>query len=176
MRDWEATIMVGGLPALYNEYLSHAKFVEEIDLNDTDQTGIWFIGLRNLQTDRSDNWPSIVIVQRYEPYGYGFTPAALIISESSTLFLGAGTRILTFNLKEKKLISEYQANVGFWGWERYGNIVLMSCELEFAAWDKTGRKLWSTFVEPPWSFSIHDDQVQLDVMGRKTSFNLVTGP
>ena len=48
MGDWEATVMIGGLPTLYNEYLSHAKFVEQIELKDTDQTGVWFIGLRTV--------------------------------------------------------------------------------------------------------------------------------
>jgi hypothetical protein len=52
----------------------------------------------------------------------------------------------------------------------------MSAELEFAAWDINGRKLWSTFVEPPWSYEIRGDQVELDVMGRKSTFVLAIGP
>ena len=68
------------------------------------------------------------------------------------------------------------SDVGFWGWRRHGDIVLMSAELEFAAWDVSGRKLWSTFVEPPWSYEILGDRVELDVMGRKSSFVAGIGP
>ena len=167
--------MIGDLPALYNEYLSHAEFVEQIALKDTDQTGVWFFGLRNIQLDSNDGWPSIVIAQRYEPSGWGFTPAAVLMPDTSVLFLGAGTRILIFDLKTKELISEDYTTVGFWGWEQRGNIVLMSSELDFAAWDSSGSKLWSKSVEPPWSFKVNEDQVQLVIMGRQSSFNLRTG-
>jgi len=51
--------------------------------------------------------------------------------------------------------------------------VLMAAELALAAWDRTGRKLWSRFVEPPWSFLVVDDKVHLDVMGKHTEFSLL---
>jgi len=31
-------------------------------------------------------------------------------------------------------------------------------------------------VEPPWSYEIRGDQVELDVMGRKSTFVLAIGP
>jgi hypothetical protein len=42
----------------------------------------------------------------------------------------------------------------------------MSAELELSAWDINGRKLWSKNVEPPWSYEIRGDRVELDVMGK----------
>jgi hypothetical protein len=56
------------------------------------------------------------------------------------------------------------------------DVVVVSAELELAAWDVSGRKLWSTFVEPPWEYDVDADIVRLDVMGRRTQFPLVGGP
>ena len=33
--------------------------------------------------------------------------------------------------------------------------MLMLAELEFAAWDLKGKKMWSTFVEPPWVYDVN---------------------
>jgi hypothetical protein len=54
--------------------------------------------------------------------------------------------------------------------------ILLSAELELAAWDTDGRKLWTTFVEPPWGYTVEGDRVHLDVMGNKQSFTLRDGP
>jgi hypothetical protein len=173
--DWEVTTMVDGLPSLYNEYLSHANFVNQIELKDTDQSGVWFIGLRNVKIESNQDWPTIVIAQRYEPSGCGFPPGALLTPDTSVLFLGAGTRILIFNLETRKLVSEDYVAVGFWGWEQHESIVLMSSELEFAAWDNNGRKLWSKSVEPPWSYKSIGNKINLDIMGQFTQFDIKTG-
>jgi hypothetical protein len=53
----------------------------------------------------------------------------------------------------------------------YGPVVLMAAELEFAAWDLSGAKLWSMFVEPPWTCRVAGGQVHLDVMGARTQFS-----
>ena len=55
-------------------------------------------------------------------------------------------------------------------------LVLMSAELELSAWDINGRKLWSKDVEPPWSYEIRDDRVELDVMGERSNFVAAIGP
>ncbi len=56
----------------------------------------------------------------------------------------------------------------------------MSAELECAAWDIHGHKLWSTCVQPPWQYTVHGDIVHLVVMGnmsdsvlQSVSLNLV---
>ena len=63
----------------------------------------------------------------------------------------------------------------FFSWNRFGSYVLMSAELELAAWNINGEKLWSTYVEPPWTYSVENDSVQLDVMGRQSTFSLLRG-
>ena len=40
----------------------------------------------------------------------------------------------------------------------------------------TGKKLWSTFVEPPWEYVINNDTIFLDVTGIKTDFPIEQGP
>jgi len=52
----------------------------------------------------------------------------------------------------------------------------MSAELELAAWTLAAKKLWSTFVEPPWDYEVHGARVHLDVMGTKSVFDLENGP
>ncbi len=55
-------------------------------------------------------------------------------------------------------------------------MVVMSAEPEIAAWDVHGRKLWTTFVEPPWDHTVRDGVLHLDVMGTESSFPLIGGP
>jgi hypothetical protein len=42
----------------------------------------------------------------------------------------------------------------------------MSAELELAVWTTDAMKLWSTFVEPPWSYRVPAGQIELDAMGQ----------
>ncbi len=64
----------------------------------------------------------------------------------------------------------------FWGCARHGDRVILSAELELAAWDLHGRKCWSVFVEPPWEYEVLAGMIELDVMGTKSSFPLDVGP
>lgn len=90
--------------------------------------------------------------------------------------VGAGHRLLAYDLDAPRRLWEDEANCGFWGWERHGQFVVMSAELELAAWDIHGNKKWSTYVEPPWYYPVVDGEVHLDVMGGKISFPLDVGP
>lgn len=93
-------------------------------------------------------------------------------------FIGAGTRLLAYDSRSGAWRRQWvdEADVGFWGWRRHGDSVLMSAELELAAWTIEGEKLWTTFVEPPWGYDVVGDEVRLDVMGTKTVFGLRNGP
>jgi len=105
-----------------------------------------------------------------------FHPGIMLVPERGLLFIGAGTSLVAYKLSPVRRLWEDTAEHGFWGWSRHGNIVFMSAELEFAAWDIEGRKLWSSFVEPPWTYEVHGDQVTLDVMGRQSTFIAAIGP
>jgi hypothetical protein len=112
----------------------------------------------------------------FDAWGFGFNPGALLVPETSLLFLGAGTRLLAYDLERPARLWEDRADIGFWRWQRHECFVIMSAELELAAWDTSGHKKWTTFVEPPWSYRVTADTVQLDVMGRLSSFPVETGP
>lgn len=157
------------LPDLYGRYAEHAALVEEFD-------GPAPEGERCcLAVRRGTEWPFLVVVQRYPPAG-GFHPGALLVPETDLLFLGAGERLLAYRLDVPARLWTDTTDCGFWGWARHGDRVVLSAELEMAAWDIRGRKCWSLYVEPPWNYRVEDETIHLDVMGRTSSFPLDTGP
>jgi hypothetical protein len=159
-----------GLPELYSDYVARARLVEEIDLSKTDGKTCFVAVKEGL------GWPFLVVAQRYSPAGSGFYPGVAFIPETDLLLIGAGLRLLAFRLAPPQRLWEDSADTGFWAWHRHGDYVLMAAELELAAWDTNGRKLWTTFVEPPWDFKVEGASVLLDVMGAKSSFPVATGP
>jgi hypothetical protein len=164
---------VGGLPSAYSKFAAHARLHEDLGIRSTDGTALFF-SVRTLVQD----WPELVVALRFAPGPEaGFYPGFLLIPESDVLFVGAGTCLLAYELSTiARRLWEDVTDFGFWGWRRHGNIVLMSAETELAAWDIHGRKLWTMFVEPPWSYKVRGDCLDLDVMGRKSSFIAERGP
>ena len=158
------------LPELYDEYRQHAALAEEFDLKNR-EGATCFVGV-----SRPGSWPQLIVAQRFSPSVGGFDPGVLLIAETETLFIGAGVRLLAYCLDPLKRLWEDECDTGFWHWQQHGTYVLMSAELELAAWDRFGQKLWSTFVEPPWYYSVEGSRVQLDVMGRKSEIDLEKGP
>jgi hypothetical protein len=159
-------------PGIHSVYQAHAGLAEEFNLS-SPHGAFCFFGI----SEGTCDWPQLVVSQRYEPAGYGFNPGLLIVPETGIVFIGAGTRVLAYALRPTPArLWIGAADTGFWGWARFENIVLMSAELELAAWTIEGQKLWTTFVEPPWSFTVSGEQVDLDVMGTKSRFSIVSGP
>lgn len=172
LENWTLLIEDGGLPRIFDSYLKNAEFVDQVTPSQREGRDL-FLGLRRGST--SQGWPELVITQKYHDASGIFHPGFLIVPETSFLFIGAGERLLGYNLKSFQRAFEDHADCGFWGWTRQGDYVLMSAELEFGVWKKTGEKLWSTFVEPPWSFKVSGDNVELDIMGERKAFKLETG-
>jgi hypothetical protein len=104
-------------------------------------------------------------------------PGILLVPAQRQLFIGAGTRLLAYHARsgawQRSWIDD--AELGFWRWRQHGDVVVMSAELELAVWTTDGTKLWTTFVEPPWSYQVEADQVVLDVMGAVRTFDLRRG-
>jgi len=157
-----------GLPSTFDAYCSNAKLVDQFDMKST-EGDFCFVSAGPVDAD----WPDLVVAQHFSPAQGGFDPGVAFLPERHLLFIGAGTRLLAYDLKHRARLWEDAADMGFWSWSVYPNAVLMAAELELAAWDRTGRKLWSRFVEPPWSFRVVDDKVHLDVMGKHTEFSLL---
>lgn len=163
---------IGEPPAAYPSMVQHAQLQDDFGLRATEGTVF-------IVTVAPSPWPSptLVVAQRFQPGPEaGFHPGVLLIPETEVLFIGAGTRLLAYDLRTPRRLWEDEADTGFWGWQRHDDIVVMSAELELAAWTTAGEKRWSTFVEPPWDYSTRAGSVELDVMGTKSCFPLETGP
>jgi hypothetical protein len=52
----------------------------------------------------------------------------------------------------------------------------MEAELELAVWNLEGKKLWATFVEPPYAYHVAGTTIVVDVMGAQASFSIYDGP
>lgn len=158
-------------PSIYNEYHKQAKLIEILESSDAEGT-ICFVSVA-----KGLNQPFLVVVQKYSPgQENGFQPGILLIPETRLLFIGAGERLLAYTWDPPKRLWEKSVIVGFWGWERYHQFVIMSAELELAVWDIYGKKRWSTFVEPPWDYKIDGETIHLEVMGKQSIFSLQHGP
>ena len=155
---------------LHEDYRKHARLVDEFGLEETEGE----IGFISVQGD--SNWPFLVVVQKYSPAGFGFHPGVILVPETKLFLIGAGERLLAYDLAKPERLWEEKADQGFWRWKRHDDTIVMSAELELAAWDLNGRKCWSVPVEPPWSYSVEKGNVLLDVMGTKSTFPLETGP
>ena len=158
-----------GLPSLFNEYVRRAALAERFAL---DEANLCCVTVRRTP----EEWPFLVVAQSFSPAGSGFEPGVLLVPETDRLFVGAGERILAYDLTTPRRLWEDSADTGFWGWARHSDIVVMSAELELAAWTTAGEKLWTTFVEPPWTYSVQGETVRLDVMGNQQTFSIRTGP
>jgi hypothetical protein len=157
------------LPDLYGQYVERAGLVEEFDLEGTEGTCCF------LAVSRGVGWPFLVVAQRYDPAG-GFRPGGLLVPETGLLFIAAGERLLAYRLDSPARLWMDTTDCGFWGWARHGERVILSAELELAAWDVHGRKSWPMFVEPPWGYEVSAGMIELDVMGTKSSSPLAAGP
>lgn len=170
--QYRVVASISELPAAYYHYVKRAVLHECVGRRTGDGTDLFFAVGKS-----DDDWPELVVMLHYEPSSSsGFDPGFLLIPEHNLFYVGAGTSLLAYQLSPVRRLWQDFAVVGFWGWSRHDDVVLMAAELEFAAWDLNGRKLWSTFVEPEWSYEVRDGQVKLDVMGRKSTFDLVNGP
>ena len=171
IRATTAGYIVSMAESIPKQYSRHAAMVEEIDLNRTDRCAFY------LEVQRASGWPFLCVAQRYYPgHWAGSHPGILLVPETDILFVGAGERLLAYDLKTPARLWEDRADVGFHWWHRHDEVVLMAGELDLTAWDIRGVKQWSVFVEPPWEYHVEDGLVYLDVMGVVSSFPLLTGP
>jgi L-alanine-DL-glutamate epimerase-like enolase superfamily enzyme len=63
------------------------------------------------------------------------------VADTRLLSIGAGSRLLAYDVERAGRLWEDTADLGFWHWAVYPNAILMAAELELAAWDLKGRKL-----------------------------------
>ncbi|QFS96372.1 hypothetical protein FIV06_03005 [Labrenzia sp. THAF191b] len=170
--EWEMWIEDGSLPSIFGSYLDHAEFVDQIDLNNSEGR---FLFLGFSKGNNANGWPPVIVAQKYQDSQRTFSPGVLLIPDTSLAFVGAGERLLCYNIEEQRRLWEDETDYGFFAWYQSGPYVLMSAELEFGVWDQFGKKLWSTFVEPPWDFKVRGQFVELTVMGDCSIYRLSDG-
>jgi hypothetical protein len=171
--EWQV-VVASGVPLIIDDYRDHARWSERFPGGGGDDHGFLFVGIQRPR----EEWPSLVVTQSFGPAEMGFNPGVLIVPATERVFIGAGTRILCYAPDGLGWRREWEeeTSVGFCGWRQHGDVVVMSEELELAAWTTDGRKLWRRFVEPPWSYTVADGVVRLDVMGAVSEFPLREGP
>ena len=168
--QYAISVQRGTIPNIYRDYRKHAQLAEEFALQ-PHEGELCFVAV-----SRQEHWPTLVVAQRFELSDAGFDPAALLAPETSTLFLGAGRRLLGYQLDPPRRLFEETVEAGFWEWARHGDVVLMSGELDLAAWDLSGKKLWAMPLQPAWQYHVESGLVHLNVGGRRTAFPLREGP
>jgi len=168
--EYQVCCQSDSYPDLLDEDRQRAALAEHFEAANSVGSAVCFVSVSRLF-----EWPFLVVTQRFSPAVAGFHPGCLLIPETNTLFIGAGTRLLGYDLAQPRRLWEDEADTGFWSWCRHGSAVLMSAELELAAWDTHGRKLWTRFVEPPWAYTVSGDAIRLDVMGDVSHLRLETG-
>lgn len=156
----------GKLPNIYESYIKNAKLVEEYDINNRDAQ-LFF-----LSVGIAEKWPFITIAQRYEPYMSGFEPGVLLVPETDMLFIGAGERILIYDLKEIKKFDEDYNYPGFLEWIRYKEYIFMLAELEVGCWRITGEKMWNRFAEPPYNITFENDSIIIQMDNETVKFDI----
>src|SRR5215470_12771084 len=107
--EYELCCQADGLPATLSEYQQRAALSE--DFGDADEAGalVCFMSV-----GRAQEWPFLVVVQHYSPSACGFYPGVLLVPETHRLFVGAGRRLLGYDLSRPARLWEDQADFGFW--------------------------------------------------------------
>lgn len=160
-----------GLPSEYEEYRSSAKFVDEVALGQPDTRECALAVF-----DGASHRPFMMVVQSYPDRHPPITAGILLIPETDVIFIGVNDRGLAYRLAEPSRLWEEPSFGDFWNWRRKHDVVLMAAELAFRAYDLSGELKWTAYVEPPWNYSLENDEVHLDVMGRTSVFPLREGP
>jgi hypothetical protein len=166
----------GELPGHFSSLSDLADLSETFgDLRDrSDEDGTLFCASVGPQFQ---TWPDLLVTQRFSPDVGGFDPGVLVVPETRVVLIGAGERLLAYRLDDPPVrLWEDATDAGFWWWDRQGEVILMAAELELAAWNLHGQKLWSSWAEPPWSYSVQNRVIQLDVMDNLSRFPISTGP
>lgn len=169
--SYELLCTSGKEPDLFEMYIERTKLFEDINDSSDQYARTCFIAVyRHNQAQAA-----LTLKLTYEPAG-GVYPSVLLVEETNVLFVGAGETLLAYQLNESTKLWHDTNDSGFHGWERHGNFVLMSAELEVAAWDIHGKKLWSMFAEPPYDFKVRDGIVYMNRMDEQLIFPIHKGP
>lgn len=85
----------------------------------------------------------------------------LLVPETMTLFIGAGTLVVVVNLPNRKLASRHTVCL-FWSFMRRKQFVVELGELDCYLYDLHGAQLGDVQVDPPYELTEHPEGIQFD--------------
>jgi hypothetical protein len=123
---------------------------------------------------RAGGAPTLLVIGRSRE---GFGCGVHIAQNTGVLFFGCGESICTYDMATGTKLHHDITPFAFHSWNRHGDVIIMSGELEIAGFDADGTKLWSGAVESPWDYGVHgEDMMYTLVMGHRVEFPLRAGP
>jgi hypothetical protein len=127
MLDGWTILFQRGLSGAFDWYRSNAELAERFDMAASDGELCFIAAVP------AGNRPAVVVAQRFSPAEGGFDPGVAFVRETRLLLVGAGTRLLAYDVECPARLLEDVADIGFWLWAVYPKAVLMAAEVEFAA-------------------------------------------
>ncbi len=128
---------------------------------------------RYMLVHRMGGAPTLLVVGRLRE---GFDCGVHVVPDSGVMFFGCGESICVYEMATGKKLHHDITPYGFHSWNRHGDVVVMSGELEIAGYSLSGAKLWAAAVEPPWDYGVSGPNMYTLVMGHRVEFPLAEGP
>jgi hypothetical protein len=122
---------------------------------------------------RAGGAPTLLVVGRTRE---GFGCGVHVVPDTGVMFFGCGESVCAYDMATGTRLHQDITPYAFHSWNRHGEVVLMSGELEVAAFALDGTKLWSAAVESPWDYGVTGENMYTLVMGHKVEFPLKNGP
>lgn len=122
---------------------------------------------------RAGGAPTLLVIGRLRE---GFGCGVHLVEDTGVLFFGCGESICAYDMATGKKLHHDITPYAFHSWNRHGDVVIMSGELEVAAYALDGTKLWSSVVESPWDYGVTGGKMYTLVMGHRVEFPLRDGP
>ena len=115
--------------------------------------------------------------QFYEQMSQSITPGVLIVPETNRLFIGAGSRMLAYDLTtcQRVWIEDAQNMMLFWSWLRQGQCVFALGELELAVYELDATPRFRVPVDPPWTFEVSGDVLTVETDSERRGYSMADG-
>ena len=115
--------------------------------------------------------------QFYEQMSESITPGVLIVPETDRLFIGAGSRMLAYDLTTRRRlwIEDAQEMMLFWGWLRRGQHVFAMGELELAVYGLDATPRFRIAADPPWPFEVSGAVLTVETDSETRGYSMADG-
>ena len=122
---------------------------------------------------RAGGAPTLLVIGRLRPeYGCGVH----LVEQTGVMFFGCGESVCVYDMATGQKLHHDITPYVFHSWNRHGDTVVMSGELEVAGYALDGTKRWSSTVESPWDYTVTGERMHTIVMGHRVEFSLHNGP